>query len=120
MRIVLRILAILAVAALVVGVAVALRGSGAATDQSGPPLGQRGFGRQAQSEGARVGFQVRGPRPDGDPDEAGGLFGLATVLRNLVLISLIVLVCALVERGAKALRRRMRGQPRTLGPTPGA
>jgi hypothetical protein len=114
MKTILRIFAILAVALIVVGVAVALSGSGASSG-----LGQRGFERQ----GAPGGFG--GPRLDGDfggsPDSALTMFALTTVFKNAVLVGWIGLMVVLALHGARALRTRLqRRRQAQAGSTPGA
>lgn len=117
MKLIFRILAILAVALIVVGAAVALAGSSGSGGTNGFSRG--GFDRQ----GAPGVFG--GARPDGDFgggfDGAVSTFALTTVLKNAAIAGWIGLMGVLALRGVKALRGRFqRRRQAQAGSTPGA
>ena len=106
MKIILRIGAILAVALVVVGAAMAVRSlSGSGSDGQPRGISEQGF--------QQVRFQLGTGRPDGDfgGRDSGGLNGLGGLLRNLLNVGLVVVVGAAALRGWKQLRTSLRGSP---------
>ena len=109
MKIIARILMILAAAGAVTGVTMAL--VGAQAEVAGAP--QRGPAAQMQPSdnnafpGNSSGEQRRGPRGS----EHGGLFGAGEVLKNLVVVALIVAVAAPLTRLLRRIAARSANRP---------
>src|SRR5512144_3228192 len=99
MKTILRTVVILAAAVLVTYAGIALLGGSGTGGQIGERGGRGGFvAGQTPPDGAQGGFRGGGPRGggegfgggrDGGEFDEGGFFGLTTIARNLVLISLI-------------------------------
>lgn len=111
MKIIGRIIAILAAALAIAGATFALAGSSSAAAPNGNFAARRGFEQQPGGAGGEFG---RGDVPGGlERGRPAGLFGASELVKNLIIVGVIVAIVAPLAR----LIRRGRPKPEISVPT---
>lgn len=126
MKLLIRVLIILAAALIVSGATFALSRSGFAQNMSGPQRGQVARRPSAAADGATTNGQTSAPQFEGGPPQGGrpggerdggGLFSLVEVGGHLVVIALIVAAVSFLSRVTQPLQARLAARRKATPPT---